>query len=610
MKKAIKIIGYTLFIGYSIFILILLYATLTPLPLHKQQIIIYDANQKIIYQNDRSSALKLDEINPFIINSIIEVEDHRYYSHIGFDPIRMTSALLKNITHDSIVEGGSSITQQYVKNIYLNTEQTFQRKVKELLYALRLEMHYSKDEILESYINSIYYGHGVYGLKNAASFYFGKHVNELSVAETALLIGIPNGPSLYSPYISIPQATKKRNQILHVLHTKKIINDEQYKIALEEPITLYESDYKKISEKNYYVSSVLDVLSKMNLKDDLIHVYTYYDEHAQAALSESINEVMQDKELQTSGIIIQPYTSHILAIQGGNNYHTSTYNRALYAKRQVASTIKPLLYYMALTQGFTPSSTFSSEATTFTLDDGTTYSPDNYDKIYPNKDISLIHAISRSDNIYAVKTHLFLGMDALVNALDSFHIKAMENPSLALGTVNLSIYDMSRIYNTFASEGLYNEPSFIEHIENEEKTIYQNKEKPKQLMDRDEVLILNQALTSTYDSKNIDITYPTMLGKSPKAKTAVKSGTSDWDTWVIGYNPYYTIGLWNGYDDNRIIEKKEYEFSKSIYQKCFNILMQDKPDIWYEKSNQIIEKKVNPINGKEDANGSIYWYLK
>lgn len=610
MKKWIKYLSYLVFLLFTILVFLFVYALFNPLPLHKQQIIIYDQNQQILYQNDRSCALQLEDLDPFISEAIITIEDKRFYQHLGFDPLRIGGALLHNLQNPSTLEGGSSITQQYVKNIYLTNTQSVERKIKELIYAIRLEMHYSKEDILESYINSIYYGHGVYGMKEAASFYFDKDVNELTIAETAMLIGIPNGPALYSPYISYTQAKTKRDQILFILYDQDCITKQEYEKAVQEKIHLSNQDYKKRSEKSYYVASVLDSVAEMNLKDELIHVFTYYDETAQNALSSSINKVMHQQDLQTSGIIIEPYTAHILAIQGGNDYHTSTYNRALYSKRQVASTIKPLLYYLALTQGFTPSSTFSSEPTTFTLEDGSTYAPSNYANLYPNKEISMIHAISRSDNIYALKTHLFLGMESLSNALKQFHIEAQANPSLALGTVNLSIYDMSRIYNTFASEGIYNKPSFISHITNEKEVIYENKVNSKQLLNRDETLVLNQALTSTYDPLNIDISYPTMMGKSPKAKTAVKSGTSEWDTWVIGFNPYYTLGIWNGYDDNRVMDKKEYTYGKEIYQLCFNQLMKHKPDIWYEKSNQIIEKKVDPVSGKEDPNGSIYWYLK
>lgn len=610
MKRLLHILMSIFFFFFTVFIIMLLYAILTPISLKNKQIIIFDKNDTIIYQNDQSNTLDINDVDNFILEAIVDVEDKRFYSHIGFDVIRSGKALLTNVAKKDIVEGGSTITQQYAKNIYLNNTQTLERKIEELFYALRLEMHYSKKDILEGYINSIYYGHGIYGLKQAASFYFGKQVNDLTLAETALLIGIPNGPSYYSPYESMENAIQKRNQILKLLKEDQLINKSEYEKAIKEDIILDDHDYQKLTRKNYYIDAVLQKVDAMKLKDNTLYIHTYYDEDAQNALTNAIDHTMNEKEMQSSGIIMEPYTFNITAIQGGNNFNESNYNRALYAKRQIASTIKPLIYYLALNQGFTPSSTFSSEPTTFTLEDGSSYAPENYNKSYPYKDISMIHAISTSDNIYAVKTHLFLGMDSLTSALKQFDIDAESNPSLALGCVNLSVYDITKIYTTFASEGLYVEPSFISQISNGEQLLYTRDTSSKQLLDRDTTLVLNQALTSTYDDKNTLNSYPTMLGKQADVTTGVKSGTSDWDTWVVGFNPYYSVGIWNGYDDNREIDKKEFETSKYIWRDTFNALMEEKLDIWYEMSDAITAKKVDPISGKEDNNGSIYWYLK
>lgn len=610
MKKLGKWLLWGLFIAFSIFILFLIYALVTPVNLPNDKITIYDTNNEVIYQSGNTSNLKIEDCDPFITKAIISVEDKRFYSHMGFDVSRMTKSIYTNMKSNSIVEGGSTITQQYAKNVFLSNRQTIKRKVNEFFYALKIEMHYSKQEILQGYMNSIYYGHGVYGFKNAASFYFGKEVNDLTKAEIALLIGIPNGPSYYSPFIDKEHALKKRNSILKVLYQEKLISKNEYKQAKEEEIVLAEKDYQKENEKNYYIDAVLNEVNKLDLGDNL-DVYTYYDPNAQEALSNAISTNIQNKgDLQTSGIVMEPYTGNIVALQGGNDYTQSNYNRAVFSKRQIASTIKPLLYYAALTQGFTPSSTFTSEATTFTLEDGTTYAPENYNKYYPNKEISMIHAVSMSDNIFAEKTHLFLGMDTLKDSLKAFNIKASANPSLALGTVNLSVLDLTRIYNTFASEGYYIKPSFIRTISQESEKVYERKTSPKQLLDRDTTLVLNQLLTSTYDSKNAEEVYPTMYGKQTELKSAVKSGTSDWDTWVVGYNPYYTVGIWNGYDDNKEMNKKEYEISKSIWRDCFDTLTSGKNDVWYEMSDNIEAKKVNPINGKSDSNGSVYWYLK
>lgn len=222
----------------------------------------------------------------------------------------------------------------------------------------------------------------------------------------------------------------------------------------------------------------------------------------------------------------------------------------------------------------------------------------------------MVRAISMSDNIYAVKTLLFLGIDSLVNTLELWNIHVDAHPSLALGCINLSPLELTGIYNTFLPEGFYIKPSFIFMVKDDNTVRYKRKLQAKQFMERDITLVMNQLLTSTYDEQTKDYALPTMYGRNPTVKTSVKSGTSNWDTWVMGFNPYYTVGIWNGYDDNREMVKSEYDYSKQIWQTTFNTLMKDKKEVWYEKSNQIVEKRIDPKNGKEDEKGSVYWYLK
>ena len=609
MKKSFRIILWGIFLIFTAFILFLLYGIFIPVEIPNDKITMYDTYQNVIYESNSTHDLSIEDCPSFIKEAIVDVEDKRFYSHLGFDLLRMGKSLYTNIKSGEIVEGGSTITQQYAKNLFLNNRQTIERKVNEFFLSLQIEMQYTKDEILEGYINSIYYGHGIYGFQNASRFYFGKEVQDLSKAEIALLIGIPNGPSYYSPILNKENALLKRNQILSLLYKDDLLTEKEYANAIKEEILLDDKNYTIENEKNYYIDAVLNELSTKNYNGDL-KIYTYFDETAQNALSSSIETYNTISSLETSGIIVEPYTGNIVAMQGGNDYTISSFNRALFAKRQIASTIKPLLYYCALEQGFNPSSTFLSTATTFTLEDGTTYTPENYNKYYPNKDISMVHAISTSDNIYAVKTHLFLGMETLQEALLSFDIESEANPSLALGTVNLSIKDLSYIYNTFASEGYLIKPSSISMITSENEILYKREIQPKQLLDRNITLILNQMLTSTYDNNNIDGVYPTLYGNKTKVKTAVKSGTSLWDTWAIGFNPYYTVGIWNGYDDNTEMGKEEYSISKNIWQNCFDALMENKKEVWYEPSSKIERKVIDPISGKESSSGSEYWYLK
>ncbi len=583
MKHWKKLLFIFIYVCLSILLAIYTYAMLDPLDINetRKSITIYDTNGDVLYESNFKKNMEwtsIEQIPEFIQDAFVSVEDRRFYNHAGFDPIRIIKALKNNVMSGGVVEGGSTITQQYAKNLFLTNEQTISRKIQEFFYATRLEMQYSKAEILEGYLNTLYYGHGIYGVRNAAKFFFDKELADLDIAQTAMLIGIPNGPSLYSPYLHPDYAKARQELILSVFVQRDLISEDEYQAAMKEQLTYasHEDDQNVYGNEEYFITVVLEELAQKNLldKSNTLQVYTSYDPKVQKALMNSIDASM-DKEdpLECAGIVLEPFTSHVLAIAGGKDYTISQFNRAMYAKRQVASTVKPLLYYNALCQGFTPSTTFISQPTTFQVESGE-YEPHNYGNRYPYREISMINAISMSDNIYAVKTHLFLGTTTLHHSLLDFGIEqSQENPSEALGTVNMSVYELGNIYNTFASEGLYREATFIQKVVDEENNVLLEADtQNKRLMDRDKTLVLNQMLTSTYDMRNRTTSYPTMTGSVPKTKVGVKSGTSDWDGWVAGFNPVYTVAVWTGYDDNRLLEKTHYEEAKSIFKKTFDEL--------------------------------------
>ena len=619
MKLLKRILFTLLFAGLTGMILLYASAFFDKLSLDEQRknITIYDTNGNRMYESNYKKNMQwtsIDQIPESVQEAFVSVEDKRFYSHAGFDPLRISKALLNNLKSGDVVEGGSTITQQYAKNLFLTNEQTFQRKIEELYYSARLEMQYSKAEILEGYLNTVYFGHGVYGVSAAAEFFFDKSLSQLTTAQIAMLVGIPNGPSIYSPFLHPDNAVKRQHLILDVLYHNGAISEEEKKIAYEEPLALSTQETKASNGmEQYYVDAVLSEINTMHVDlNQEIHVYTSYDPSVQLALFQSIKQhTSSEDELEVAGVVIQPFTGYILALSGGKDYTISQYNRATQSMRQVASTVKPLLYYCALQQGFSPSTQFLSQQTTFKINNNDEYTPSNYDNKYPNRKISMINALAMSDNIFAVKTHLFLGVDTLHQALLDFGItQSVANPSEALGSVNMSITQLGSIYNTFASEGLYTTPSLIKRIENKEEVLYERDSDTKRLLKRDETLVLSQMLTSTYDIKNKTVNFPSMYGSSPDVTVAVKSGTSDWDSLVMGYNPEYTVGIWSGFDDNRNLDKSYYNVSKGIFKDTFNSLYLNKEGVWYQPSDQIVARKVDPITGNESSNGSVYWYIK
>ena len=328
LKKVRKIILWCFFLLLTFFLAVYAYAFFDRLSLEEERknITIYDHASSVIYESNFKKNLSwtpIEKIPDFIQDAFVTVEDKRFYYHPGFDPIRIGKALITNLAHGDIVQGGSTITQQYAKNLFLTNEQTFSRKIEELLYAARLEMQYSKKEILEGYLNTIYFGHGIYGVASASEFFFGKSMKDLSVAQTAMLVGIPNGPSLYSPYINEEQARKRQNLILSVLEHNHLITSKQVQEAQTEKLVyVNHSSEDDPSINQYYIDAVLEELNNMDIPlDQEIEVHTYYQENVQRALNNAIRKNMpNDSELETAALITQPFSGGVMALSGGKDY--------------------------------------------------------------------------------------------------------------------------------------------------------------------------------------------------------------------------------------------------------------------------------------------------
>ena len=615
MKRILKYTGYFSFIVFFCLFIFFSCAKFIPIDYTSKQekITIYDINDNPIYESNFNRNLQwkeLEEYPDLVIDLILLIEDQRFYEHVGFDPIRIVKALMNNMLANRVVEGGSTISQQMAKNLFLTNEQTLSRKFNELFIASQMEMQYSKEEILESYLNTLYFGHGIYGLHEASQFFFNQELKDCSITQITMMIGVINGPSIYSPYIDYEASMDKTHTLLSYLKLNGYLNEEEYQSCINENVNLVEEKYEK-SNSSYFIQAVLDEIHHKKIDPSKgLSIYTSYDPNAQNALSKSIQKHATKDECETSGIILNPENGNILAISGGKDPTTSEYLRPLYSKRQVGSTIKPLLYYKALEFGFTPSSSFMSSPTTFQVDDTTVYSPINYAEKYPYRDISMINAIAVSDNIYAMKTHLFLGMETLAETLELFDVQTEALPSLALGTSEMTLLQLTSIYNTFASMGIYHKPTLIQAIYQEDQVIYENNENYEKYFDMDTTIILNQMLTSTFDIKNKTVTMPTLYASAPKVKVAAKSGTSDFDSLIVGFNPDYTIGIWSGFDDGRILKEEYFHISRSVFKDTFNELYVDDVYAWYPITPNIESKIVDPISGKEAMLGSEYWYIK
>lgn len=588
---------------------------------------LYDNNNEVFFQgNGTNKWVTLSEISQNIIDATISTEDKNFYKHFGFDIPRIIKAGYTNIISGKTKQGASTISQQYVKNLFLDFDKTWERKWNEMWLTLNMEIHYTKDEILEGYLNTINYGHGMYGIEKAANYYFNKSAKDLSLAEASMLAGIPKSPANFSPLVNKELAKSRQSLILQNMVKNKYITEEEKETAEKEELTFYGKKYEtQLTSVLYFKDAVFKELKEIKeiptsfLDTGGLKVYTTLDVNAQTALENSINKNLKDKDLQVASVTIDPSNGNILALIGGNEYEKSTYNRATDSIRQVGSTMKAFLYYAALENGFTSSTAFTSEQTTFTFSNKSTYSPKNANEIYGHMPISLAAAIAYSENIYAVKTHMFLGEDTLVNMSKRLGITAKinANPSLPLGTDEINIIEMSTAYASFANEGYKIKPHLIERVEDlNGKVLYEFKYEKEMILNQSLVYILNQLLTSTYDSDFIDYNYPTILSLAAKMsrKYAVKSGTTATDLWTIGYTPQAVTSVWVGYDNNAAIKTNKYSIAKNIWIDSMESYLKDKEKIWYEKPNNVVGCLVDPITGKpatdQTKHKKIMYYLK
>jgi penicillin-binding protein 2D len=631
MKKIYMFIKIFIFLFISFIIInisLYSYAYITPkISLNSaNKITIYDNSGEIAIENlNGNKWVKLDNIASFLKEATISVEDKNFYKHQGFDYLRIVKAVINNIASKSINEGASTISQQYVKNLFLDFDKTWERKIEEAFLTFELETHYSKDEILEGYLNTINYGGGNYGIENASNYYFNKSASDLTLAEATLIAGIPKSPSNYNPITNLESAKKRQKVVLQSMVNNKYITKEEMNNVLKEEVILYgKKDNTNLITLNYYKDAVLQELYNIKeistnmIKTSGLKIYTNLDIDIQTKAENIMKEEMNiDDDLQTAIMVIDPKNGKVLSLIGGTNYNKSEYNRATQAKRQVGSTIKPFLYYSALENGFTSSSTFLSEKTTFNTGNNTTYSPKNYGEIYANKNISLAAAIAFSDNIYSVKTHLFLGENNLVNVLkrSGLNEELDATVSLALGTKEFSMLDYSNAYSTLADEGKYKKSYFITKVTDiNDNILYKHNYEEEKTLNSRYVYILNELLTNTYNYSFIDYTSPTMLSIKDMLtnKYAVKSGSTSSDYWAIGYNNDSLVMVWNGYDDNKDLLSSQSKITKRIWARVIEASLENKDTKWYDIPKGITASLVNPVSGEisNDDKSCILYYEK
>ncbi|WP_338450265.1 PBP1A family penicillin-binding protein [Niallia oryzisoli] len=624
-RKTIKYLRALFFLCFilacimTLFIIgIIMYAKiLGPPPLSvPQSTLYYDDNGTVIGESNNGQKrywVNFNDISPHLVDATLAIEDRNYYEHHGFDYKRIAGAALADIKAMAKVQGASTISQQYARNLYLEHDKTWQRKLHEAFYTIRLEMNYTKEQILEGYLNTIYYGHGAYGAQAASQFYFGKDASELTLAEASMLAGIPKGPSIYSPLASLEKAKERQGVILSAMQGNHLIDEKAAQKAKQEELEIVgKHPHTQLVTAPYFQDAVHQELTDVLKLDERtielggLKVYTTLDLDQQKIAEETIaKQISEDSDIQIGFVAMNPKNGYVKAMVGGRDYEESPYNRVTQAERQPGSTIKPLLYYAALEQGFTPASTMRSELTTFKFDDGRAeYTPHNFNNKYAEEDLTMTQALALSDNVYAVKTHLFLGEETLVETAKRFGITSdmAKVPSLALGTSGVRVIEMANAYSMFANGGKKVTPVMIKKVENHKgEVIYEHDPEPEAALRSDLAFVMTHMMTGMFDKKlngYASVTGSNIINDMTRTY-AGKSGSTNTDSWMIGYSPQLVSAVWTGYDDSRPIEGRlDQMYAKNVWIQFMEEALEGTPEKSFKAPKGTVGVYLDPENGK------------
>ena len=517
-----------------------------------------------ILSNDISSkagkreVLAYNEIPPVLVQAILSIEDPRFFEHSGVDVNGLARAFIRNVSDERMGQGGSTITQQLVKNTYLTPEKTLRRKYAEAMLSLALEQRLSKQDIFALYCNEIYLGQrgavSVRGVKEAARVFYGKELSQLSLAEAATLAGMIQSPARYSPAHHVEAAQARRNVVLGAMQENGWISKEQVAAASTQPITLAADRSLDNSLAPYFVDYVNRVArSDFETSGDVQRIYTTFALELQKLAEQALKRQMdrldkiyasRDVKPQAALVALDPHTGNVLAMVGGRSYAESQLNRVTDAYRQPGSTFKPFVYATALEDGMSPVQTFMDAPREFVYDRNKTYRPANYGGGYSMREVTLRTALVKSLNVVTVDVALQTGLARIANLATRFGLPKPERyPALALGTEEVTPLQLATAYSVFVNGGLRIYPKVIASVSEPPGT--HNLPPTEQVISPTTSYMITNMLAAVIDRG----TARKARGVVPGTAIAGKTGTSR-DGWFIGYSPNLVCAVWIGFDDN------------------------------------------------------------
>ncbi|MUG48153.1 transglycosylase domain-containing protein [Paenibacillus woosongensis] len=562
----------------------------------------------VFSSSDRSrSNVALNHISPYLIQATLAVEDRQFYNHFGFDLKGMARAVLVNLKEMNRVQGASTLTQQLARNLYLSHERTWSRKLKEAMYTAQLEMKLGKDEILQMYLNEIYYGHGAYGIEAAAQMFFGKSAEQLSLAESAMLAGVPKGPTYYSPFNQMKNAKDRQRLILNAMVETGNITELQAEKAYEEILQFQSPKLRTTGDQAPYFRDYVRnvIINELGFDESLLEngglkIYTTLDMDAQKAAELAVTSELKDSpDLEAALISIDPRTGHIKALVGGVNYVRSQYNHVFATARQPGSTFKPIMYLSALSsRKMTSASKFSSQPTLFHYDNNRkTYSPKNFGDKYLGE-IDMRQAIAASDNIYAVNTILTVGADQVIELGRKMGITSPLNavPSLALGTSPVSPFEMATAFGVISNQGKQVKPVAVLKITDDEGHILYEAPSaaPEQVVEPAAAYVLTHLLESVFEAGGTG----NRVSADIKRPVAGKTGTTSTDAWLVGFTPELSTAVWVGYDKGKMLGTAESRKAAPIFAKYTEKALEKVPPKIFPIPDGVVSVYLDPATGK------------
>jgi 1A family penicillin-binding protein len=530
-----------------------------------------DGNMVSSFASEDRTNVPLDRVSPAMVSAVLSAEDRRFFSHIGMDIVGLARAAWVDLKARAVKQGGSTITQQLIRQVALTTDRNIQRKIKEALLALRVERRFDKNKILEAYLNRIYLGNGHYGVEAAARGYFGKPASELNHAESALLAGIIPCPSVCSPRKSPNVAKTRRDMILQAMRDNGALSPAEYATAVSTRVAMIaerhdpyaghvNSAHTADAHGLHFMEAVRrEVMQQFGTDGVLkggLRIYTTIDmtlqRHAEEAIRARLSEIDKSNTLEAALVAIDPRTGHVLAMVGGRDFHMSSFNRAIQAKRQPGSAFKPLLFAAAIEQGYTPSSPVTGMDTPIQTPQGAWLPSGEHEEA----DYTLRQALTVSSNRAAVRVMQMVGVTTTQSYARRLGITSPlpAVPSLALGTGEVTLLDLTSAYGAFANTGIIAPHTLISRIEDRHgNLIWQSS------ADRHPYRAVRPGTAYLMSSMMADVmnrgTASRARADGFKLPAAGKTGTTDdyGDAWFIGYTPSLVAGVWFGHDEKKKI---------------------------------------------------------